>query len=142
MICRHQQVKYEGKKTREHKRNTQKILSCVTLTKEAHKLEQTNVPCPGTDVSKIGTHLSVTQTKAAVRGGRVGSAEPPLNLVQVHFGGKVDLIHSKAVLNVSIPKDGGNRSIRTIKGASLTPSHTHHSRLGVVPHCKGDVLVR
>ena len=61
---------------REKDKGTQKILSCVTLTKEAHKLEQTNVPCPGTDVSKIGTHLSVTQTKTVARGGKVGPADP------------------------------------------------------------------
>ena len=94
-------MKYGGKKTREHKRNTQKILSCVTLTKEAHKLEQTNVPCPGTDVSKIGTHLSVTQMKAV--------GEPTLMPVQVHFGRKSGLILPTSVMQVFMWGDGGNR---------------------------------
>ena len=39
-------------------------------------LEQTNVQSPDTDVSKIGTHLSVTQMKTVARGGKVGPADP------------------------------------------------------------------
>ena len=38
-------------------KNTQKILSCVSLTKEAHMREQTDQPSPGTDVPDKRTHL-------------------------------------------------------------------------------------
>ena len=39
-------------------------------------LDQTDVPSLGTDVSKVGTHLAVTQTKAVARGSKVGLADP------------------------------------------------------------------
>ena len=55
-----------------------------------------------------------------------GSAEPVLAPVQVHFGGKSDLILLKAVMNVSMYKLGGNRPQGAIKGASLHTLNTHH----------------
>ena len=51
--------------------------------------KQTDVQNPGTNVSNLGTHLAVTHAKAMARCGEVGPAEPP---VQVHSGGKFDLI--------------------------------------------------
>ena len=54
----------------------QKIASCVTHPKEAHMLDQTDVPSPGTDVYKMGTHLAVTHAKTVARGGKVGPADP------------------------------------------------------------------
>ena len=40
-----------------------------------------------------------------------GSAEPGQAPVQVHFGGKADLILMKSVADVSIQGDGGNQPI-------------------------------
>ena len=57
----------------------------------------------------------------------MGPAEPALGPVQVHFGGKSDLILLKAVMNVSMYKLGGNRPQGDIKGASLHTLNTHHS---------------
>ena len=54
----------------------QKIASCVTHPKEAHMLDQTDVPSPDTDVYKMGTHLAVTHAKAVARDGEVGPADP------------------------------------------------------------------
>ena len=42
------QVRNNMKTRKGRRRNTQKILSCVTLTKEAHLIEQTDQPRPGT----------------------------------------------------------------------------------------------
>ena len=41
-----------------------------------------------------------------------GSAEPSLNPVQVHFGGKIDPILLRAVWHVSMYRDGGNRPLK------------------------------
>ena len=56
----------------------------------------------------------------------MGSAEPPLKPVQVHFGGKLPLILVMAVWLVSMYEDGGNQPPQAIKGASHTTHHTHH----------------
>ena len=90
----------------------------------------------------MGAHLAVSRMKGGARGGARGSAEPFLAPTGLVLGKKLDPIRSKVVHYVSIFIEGGNRPIRTIKGASLTSLNTHHSRLGVVPHCKGDALVR
>ena len=55
-----------------------------------------------------------------------GSAEPALAPVQVHFGGKFDLILLKVVMNVSMYKLDGNRPQGAIKGASHHTLNTHH----------------
>ena len=91
--------------------------------------EKTDVQSPGTDIHKMGTHLSVTQPKAVARGWASrtpGSAEPGLPPMQVRLGGRFVLITLKAVLSVSISEDGGNRPTWAIKGASLTPHNTTH----------------
>ena len=56
--------------------NTQKTLSCVTLTRRAHSSEQTDVQDPGSHISGKRTHMSVSRPKTVVRGGARGSAEP------------------------------------------------------------------
>ena len=55
-----------------------------------------------------------------------GSAEPALAPVQVHFGGKSDLILLKAVMNVSMYTLGRNQPQGATKGASLLTLNTHH----------------
>ena len=57
-------------------RNAQKTSSYVTLTKRAHKIEQTDVSNPGPSAKEPRTHLPVTQPKAVARGGVVGPDEP------------------------------------------------------------------
>ena len=49
--------------------------------------------------------------KAVARGGKGGAAEPGLTPIQVHFGGKADLILPKAVVVVSMLRDGGNQPL-------------------------------
>ena len=71
-------------------------------------------------------------------GRTTGSAGPTLAPNRPSFGGKNDLIYIRRFPYVSIFISGGNRPPWAIKGASLTPSHTHHSRVVVVAHCKGD----
>ena len=58
------------------------------------------------------------------------------------FGRKNDLINIRRFPYVSIFISGGNRPPWAIKGASLTPSHTHHSRKDVVLHSNGEALPR
>ena len=74
----------------------------------------------------IRAHQAVYQRKTVARGGKVGPVEPPLKAVQVHFGGKFDLILLKAVMNVFMYKLGGNQPQGAIKGASLLTLNTHH----------------
>ena len=71
--------------------------------------EQSDKQSPSTDVCKIGTHLSVTQMKTVASGGKVGSAEPTLKPVEVHFGWRFDLILPTSVMHVYMWRDGGNR---------------------------------
>ena len=66
------------------------------------------------------------QSRQSGAGRTHGSAEPGQALVQVHFGGKADLILLKSVADVSIQGDGGNQPIQAIKGASSLSHHTHH----------------
>ena len=49
-------MKYE-ENTSEHRENIQKILSRVSLTTEAHMIEQTDQTSPGTNVPDKRTHL-------------------------------------------------------------------------------------
>ena len=75
-------------------------------------------------------------------GRTTGSAGPTLAPNRPSFGGKNDLIYIRRFPYVSIFISGGNRPPWAIKGASLTPSHTHHSREDVVLHSKGEALPR
>ena len=61
-------------------------------------------------------HQAVTQRKVVARGASrtIGSVEPALAPVKVHFGGKAVLILLKAVLSVSMYSFGGNRPIQAI----------------------------
>jgi len=96
-------------------KKTHKITSCITHPKEAHMSEQIDVPSPSTDVSKIGTHLVVTQMKTGAKVARWGQSTPwigrpplPQLPIQVHFGGKPDLILPRLVASVSMWGDGKN----------------------------------
>ena len=71
-----------------------------------------------------------------------GSPEPLLAPTGPIFGGKNDLINIRRFPYVSIFIPGRNWPPWAIKGASLTPSHTHHSREDVVLHSKGEALPR
>ena len=68
-------------------------------------------------------------------GRTTGSAGPMLAPNDPSFGGKNDLINIRRFPYVSIIIPRGNRPSWAIKGASLTPSHTHHSREDVVLQC-------
>ena len=58
-------------------------------------------------------------------GRTLGSAEPALAPVQVHFDGKSNLILLKVVINVSMYKLGGNRPQGLYKGPPTTlTTHT------------------
>ena len=63
----------------------QKIASCVTCPKEAHKSEQTDQTNPGTDVSEIRAHKAVYQRRSVTRGGEVGPADPMGRQNLAHF---------------------------------------------------------
>ena len=121
-------------------KNTQKIMSRVSLTKEAHMIEQTDQPSPDTDISEKGTHLAVTHAKAVTRGGEVGPANPM---------GRPNLDHAFCREARSYPPKVGCKCFhiygwreptsRTINRASLTPSQdTHHQ--GATPPFQ-DVVV-
>ena len=86
---------------------SQKIASCVTHAKEAHKPDQTDQRSPGTDTPTPGPtrkHTREGQWAEAARWGRPnhGIGRTPLKPVQVHFGGKAVLVLLKAVDDVSI----------------------------------------
>ena len=91
--------------------NAQNIRCYVLPTKRAHKLDQTNQPSPGTDQSDIRTHQAETQTKAVARGGHRGSADPTWQGLRLSFGGNIIIILQKAVVNVPISVEGGNRPL-------------------------------
>ena len=61
-------------------------------------------------------HQADTRRKAVARGASrtIGSVEPALAPVLVHFGGKAVLILLKAVLSVSMYSFGGNQPQGTI----------------------------
>jgi hypothetical protein len=87
----------------------QKILSCVTLTKRSHLADQTGVPRHESPRINIWAHLSVSQRKAELGEAHLGLAEPRWVPVQIHFDVEFPLLFLKAVVKVSILKDGGNR---------------------------------
>ena len=64
------------------------------------------------------------------RGGKVGRlnqgfGRTPLKAIQVHVGGKFDLVLLKAVMNVSMYKLGGSRPQGLYKGPPTTlTTHT------------------
>ena len=66
-------------------KNTQKIMSCVSLTKEAHMTEQTDQPSLSTDEPDRGTHLVVTHAKAVARGSQGGVGRPHLEASHGEF---------------------------------------------------------
>ena len=70
----------------------QKITSCVTHATEAHLTDQTDQRSPRHQPFDIRTHQAVYQRRTVARGGEVGPAELAMLPVQMHFGGKIDLI--------------------------------------------------
>jgi hypothetical protein len=84
------------------RRNTQKILSCVTLTKEAHLIEQTDQPRPGTMNPKQEAHKECTgqrwaQTTLVRVWPNPWIGRPPTEAVQAHLWRK----------DCSYPLEGG-----------------------------------
>ena len=55
------QVGNNMKTHREHRRNTQKIMSCISLTRRAHKPDETSAPSKMHPRDKIRAHLSASQ---------------------------------------------------------------------------------
>ena len=89
---------------------SQNIASCVAREKEAHLIDQTDQPSPGTD------HLTSGPTRQCTREGRWqmvprggGSVDPTCQPFRLSFGGKLDPILLKAVDHISIQEDGENR---------------------------------
>ena len=62
--------------------------------------------------SDIRIHQAATQTKAVARGGQGGSVDPTWQPPRLRFGGKLDPILLKAVDDVSMFRDGGNRPLK------------------------------
>jgi len=58
--------------------------------------------------SDIRTHQVVYQRRTVARGGNKGSADPTWKIFPLSFGGKLDPILPKAVLHISMFRDGGN----------------------------------
>jgi len=88
------------------------IASGIAHAKEAHKPDQTDRPSPGTD------HLTSRPTRQCTRESRWqmapsgGAADPTCQPFRLSFGGKLDPILLKAVDDVSMFRDGGNRSLK------------------------------
>ena len=61
--------------------------------------------------SDIRTHQAVYQRTVA-NGGKGWSADPTSQPFRLSFGGKLDPILPKAVLHVSMFRDGGNRPLK------------------------------
>ena len=76
MLIAETQVGNNMKTCRECRRNTQKILSCVSLTRMANKLDKMGAPSKMHPVDKIRGHLSVSHKKIRMRGRRVGPIDP------------------------------------------------------------------
>jgi hypothetical protein len=70
------QVRNKKKTCRIHNKSTQKILSCVTLTKRAHLVDQTGAPRHESPRINIRAHLSVSLRKAELVEAHLGLAEP------------------------------------------------------------------
>ena len=107
---------------------SQKIATCITRAKEAHLTVQTDQPSPGTD------HLTSGPTRQCTGGRRwpeaaIGVWPTPHGRLRLSFGGNVVLILQKAVVNVPIIVDGGNRPLELYKGPPHTLSMHHHSSL-------------
>jgi hypothetical protein len=91
------------KKTRSiSRKTTQKIPTCVILTKRAHKAGQTDVLRQQTSRIRVRTHLSASQRKAVLRRVHQGSAEPGLVPVPLSFGGKIARAFLHQFPNVSL----------------------------------------
>jgi hypothetical protein len=70
------QVWNKRKTCRRRHKNAQKIISGVTLTKRAHLVEQTGMPCEMHDMVNTWAHLSACQRKEPLGEAHLGSADP------------------------------------------------------------------
>ena len=69
-------VEMQRKNTSERRRNAQMIQSCVTLTKRAHKPQETGVPSKVHPRDKVRAHLPASQRKEGLGECRLGLANP------------------------------------------------------------------
>ena len=76
--------------------------------------------------SDIRTHQAVYQRRSVANGAKEGLTDPTWQPMRLSFGGKLDPILPKAVLYVSMFRDGGNRPQELYKGPPTTLSLTHH----------------
>ena len=72
--------------------NTQMIQSCISLTRRAHKLEETGVTSKMHTRDKTRAHLPASQRKMGLGERHLGSAEPKRAPVQVRLGGRFGII--------------------------------------------------
>jgi hypothetical protein len=104
----------------------QKILSCVTLIKRAHKPDQTGAPRHKSPRIIARAHMFASKRKVEPGRLHLRSTKPIWTLIQVHFDVEYPLHVLKAVAKVCIHKDGGNR----LGGYKRRPPHIHTHHLG------------
>ena len=100
--------------------------------------EQMDQPRPGTANLEQGAHKECTGQRWAQttsNGVRPNPwiGRPPTEAVQAHLWREDHFYPLEGGYQRPSLISLGNRPIRTIKGASLTPSHTHHSKRSL-PH--------
>jgi hypothetical protein len=99
----------------ERRRNTQKILTCISLTRRAHSTQgmwQGHTYQPAEQRRWSGAHLGVRRPPR--------SAEPGWAPIQVHFGGISSTAIPTSVPTVSLYASTSNRTIQAIKGGEET----------------------
>ena len=92
------QVGNNMKTHRERRRNAQKIMSCISLTRRAHKPEQTGMPHKMHPAIPIRSPQGVCQPKMDPNGDKSGVAEPPLSSIRPIFDVECPLLFLKAML--------------------------------------------
>ena len=121
------QVRNKKKTRRIRRQKSQMIASCVTHTKGGPQTRPNRPTKPRHRPSDIRIHQKVYQRRTVARGGNKGSADPTCQPFRLSFGGKPHPILPKAVLHVSMFRDGGNRPQELYKGPPTTlTTHTHH----------------
>ena len=127
------QVENNMKTRRERRRNTQKILSCVSLTRRAHKPEQTGMPCKMHQRiytrSLRGTHWPKMSPKGLGRGVAepLVRLTPPLGLIRPTFLLESPTAFPKTILGCTTSEV--YRRIHPWEGyirRRRAPHYTHH----------------
>ena len=86
--------------------------------------------------SDIRIHQAAYQRRTVASGRKRGSADPTSQPFRLSFGGKLDPILPKAVLHVSMFRDGGNRPQALYKGPPTTlTTHTPLEGLSLTLSC-------